>query len=288
MSRPRTTAGALAVLLALSGPACARRGPSAASRPSVVALVGDRPVEFADYAAYVKAASGEDPKTVSPRVASSLLDQYLDERLLDRAVEDAAPPASGETPAAKRRDLIARRAAIAAIPEEHLRREYDAHPERWRKPPLFRLSQMLFGTADAAEGARRRLATGGSWDAISRESSRAPNAATGGPLGAVAVADLPAHFAKAVAATPAGGITPVLQAPHGFHLFRVDERLFERTIPFEEAAPALRLSLATERSAAALEAILDASRTRYPPRVLEEHLPFPYVGTTARFSLDSK
>ena len=54
-----------------------------------------------------RTATSEDPKNVSPRVLSSLLDQYLEEVLLARAVEAAVPPVPGANPAEKRRAFLA-------------------------------------------------------------------------------------------------------------------------------------------------------------------------------------
>jgi parvulin-like peptidyl-prolyl isomerase len=74
----------------------------------------------------------------------------------------------------------------------------------------------------------------------------------------------------------------VLAAPHGFHVFRVEERLDARDILFEEALPGLRVSLAEELSAKAVEDAIAEARKAFPVSVLEDHLPFPYVGTNPK------
>ena len=277
---------ALGTLL-LSGvvllPACARRAPRPAADPSVVALVGDRPVRWDDVAAYLKAAAGEEPKDVAPRVASSLLDQYVDELLLDRAEEDAAPPPEGNTAAERRRSLIARQAGVETISEDDLRREYAAHADRFRRPALIRVSQLLFRSREAAEAAQKRLQAGEPWPEISRTLSLAPNAATGGSLGLLSRTDLPREFEKVLWGLPAGQTTGIVAAPHGFHILRVDERFEGRDIPFDEAKSALRLSLAEERSVKAASDLVARARRRHPVAVVEEHLPFPYVGTNPRY-----
>ncbi len=278
----------LLLLLLVPAPGCARRGPRAASRADVVALLGDLPISYPDFAEYVKRSAGEGPRGVSPRVASSLLDQYLEERLLDLAVADAVPPASGATPAEKRRDVIGRRARIQAIDEAELRKAYDAEPARWQRPDLVRLSQLLLPSREKAEEARRRLQKGTPWLEVSRSLSVAPNAQAGGGLGTVARGDLPSEFEKAVWKLPAGSVSPPVSTPHGVHLFRVEERLSGQRLPFEEARGALRLEAAEARSAAAVAALGAEARKAHPPAVVEEHLPFPYVGVLPRHSLDSR
>ena len=180
-------------------------------------------------------AAGEDPKNVSPRVLSSLLDQYLDEVLLERAVAAARPPVTGATPAERRRAYLARRAGLDTLADADLRKDYGEHPDRYQRPALVRVSQMLFPTREAADAALKKLKDGAAWMDVSRASSAAPNAASGGALGLLARSDLPQEFEKAIWGLPAGGTSGVLAAPHGFHVFRVEERLDARDIPFEEA-----------------------------------------------------
>lgn len=274
-----------AASLAVSG--CARKGPRAAARTSVVAMVGDEPVEEEDFENYVRAAAGAGLGQVSPQVASSLLDQYLDERLLERAVAEAEPPPRGKTAAERRAEVLARAARLEEITDAELRAEYDAEPARWEHPPLVRLSQMILPDRAAAETARRRVLSGEPWEKVSRETSRAPNAASGGGLGWLSRTDLPGEFEKAIWGLPAGGVSQPQPAGHGVHLFRVEERADGRVVPFEEARPALRLALSEKRSSEALDRLLADVRKRHPVGVIEEHLPFPYVGGAARFSLDS-
>jgi hypothetical protein len=271
---------ALAVLFAAA--ACTRNGRSGAPGPGVVATVGETRVTLEEFFDSARKAAGEDPKNVSPRVLSSLLDQYLEEVLLERAVSSARPPVAGATPAEKRRAYLARRAGLEEISDADLKKEYDAHPERYRRPPVVRVSQLLFLTREAADAAAKSLKDGVPWLQVSRASSAAPNAASGGALGLLAQSDLPREFEKAIWGLPAGGTSVVLAAPHGFHVFRVEERLAARDIPFEEARPGLRISVAEERSAKAVEDAIAEARAAFPVAVLEDHLPFPYVGSNPK------
>lgn len=282
--RARRAAAVLLVALALATVACRKRPPRPAGDPSVVALVGGRPVTWNEVAAYLKGAAGEEPKDVAPRVASSLLDQYLEELLLERAEEDAVPPPAGATSAERRSALIARRADVEGITEEDLRKEYGEHADRFRRPALMRASQLLFRSREAAEAAQRRLQAGEAWSEVSRTASLAPNAASGGSLGLLARSDLPRDFERVLWGLPAGRTTGILAAPHGFHILRVDERFDAKDIPFEEARPALRLTLAQERSVRAAADLVAEARRLHPVAIVEEHLPFTYVGANPRWA----
>ena len=271
----------LAVALVAGG--CAQKsGPPAESRPETVAMAGDRPVTLDVFMAWVKTATSEDPKNVSPRVLSSLLDQYLDEVLLARAVEAAEPKISGTTPAEKRRAFLNRVAGLETLGDMDFRKEYDAHPERYKRPALVRVSQLLFRAREDADAAVKSLAAGASWGDVSRATSVAPNAASGGSLGLLGRADLPREFEKAVWSLSAGRTSAVLATPHGFHVFRVDERLDARDVTYEEALPGLRIAVAEDRSARAVGEAIAGAHRRFPVVVVEDHLPFPYVGSNAR------
>ncbi|MEO7921512.1 MAG: peptidylprolyl isomerase, partial [Thermoanaerobaculia bacterium] len=95
--------------------------------------------------------------------------------------------------------------------------------------------------------------------------------------------DLPHDFEKAIWTLPATHTSPILAASHGFHIFRVEERLGAHIQPFEEARAALRLAVAARRSDTATAEILAHAKNVYPIAVVEEHLPFPYVGTSPKF-----
>jgi hypothetical protein len=270
----------LFVLAALLLPACAKKsGPRAVARPETIAMAGESPVTLDEFMAWARKATSEDPKNVSPRVLSSLLDQYLEEVLLERAVEAAGTNVPGTTPAEKRRAFLTRAAGLESLQDADFRREYEAHPERYRRSALVRVSQLLFRSKGAADAAVKRLEAGVPWALVSRESSVAANASSGGSLGQLARADLPLEFEKAVWSLPAGRMSPVIATPHGFHVFRVDERLDARDVTFEEALPALRMAVAEDRSAKAVEEAIAEARRRFPVTVVEDHLPFPYVGT---------
>jgi parvulin-like peptidyl-prolyl isomerase len=272
----------LAAALAVLAAGCSRNGRPAAPGPSVVATVGERRVTLEEFFASARTAAGEDPKNVSPRVLSSLLDQYLEEVLLERAVDAARPPVAGSSAAERRRAYLARRAGLDALTDTELRAEYGEHPDRYRRPALVRLSQLLLPTREAADAALKKLKDGTPWIEVSRGASTAPNAASGGALGLLGRTDLPQEFEKAVWALPAGGTTGVLPAPHGFHVFRVEERLDARDITFDEARPGLRIAVAEKRSAQAVEDAIAEARRAFPVVVLEDHLPFPYVGANPK------
>ncbi len=269
----------LVVLLIPGLLACSGSGKSWRVGSSVVAVMGETEISMDEYAKYVRKAARQDPKKVSPQVASALLDQYVEELLIERAVSDAASELSGTSIEEKRRQLLSVRARIGEITQAELQAEYEKKKDVYQKPELVKLSQLLFTVKEKAELARKKLEKGASWLEVSREMSEAPNKLSGGSLGFLARRDVPREFEAVIWRQPPGSRTPILTAPYGFHIFLVEERIEGRTVSLEEALPALRLAVAQRRSEEALASLLLEMRKRYPVRVVEDHLPFPYVGT---------
>lgn len=276
----------LAILLTLAVsiaiPGCGKKGRLGSPGSSVVAVAGEREVEYDAFADYVRKAAREDARSVSPQVASSLLDQYIEEILLDLAAEQALGESKGTSPEERRRELINRRSKLGEITEDELRAEYQKHLDLYQKPEMMRLSQMILPDKEKAELARKRLGKGESWLDVSREMSQAPNKASGGALGFLSRKDLPRDFEKVIWTQKPGAVTAPVPSGSGFHIFKVEERLDGRTVSFEEARAALRLALAEQRASVALEAILKESLGKNPVAILEDHLPFPYVGRLPR------
>lgn len=268
--RPRPSLGAVvAGVLA----ACAAAPPP----PDAIASVGDEGVSYTAFSAYVERETESSAAALESSVLSSLLDQYLTERLLTRmAVEEGLV----EEGSGHRRALSA---LLQSAPvEEPLRSEvlarYRAERERFVLPRRVRLRQVLTETRDAAEAAHAELVAGADFGDVARRYSREPSAVYGGDQGELAREDLPDELGDAIFALEPGEVSDVIQADYGFHVFQVTERLPERIIPFEEAEGDLAARLREERVQRWLAELVESARSRYTVRVYEENLPFEYGG----------
>ncbi|MGQ9495179.1 MAG: foldase protein PrsA [Thermoanaerobaculaceae bacterium] len=86
------------------------------------------------------------------------------------------------------------------------------------------LRQLILSTQSQAEAARARLLKGESFEALSRELSRAPNAQSGGVLGWIERGQLPPEFEAAVADLHAGQFSLPVESPAGWHVFYVEKK----------------------------------------------------------------
>ena len=104
----------------------------------------------------------------------------------------------------------------------------------------------------------------------------------GGIQGELSREDLPPAFAQVIFALDAGGVSEIVPADYGFHVFKVLERLPAEQLPLVEVEDEIRSRLRRERSEANLDTLLAAAHDRYDPRVYQRNLPFNYQGRLHR------
>ena len=191
-----------------------------------VARVGSRQLEIVLFQDYVSEVTGEGWQGVGADVSSRLLDQYLDRlvvletarrRDVSAVSEPLAlgptemqwlldelcgpPPASDEAEVA---DEVARRLEVERPTQAHVR-------------------QLLVNSYEEALAARQRLIAGEDFVDVSREVSRAPNAADGGELGFFDQGSLTPEIDEVIFSLEAGSFSDPVQGPSGFHVFQVLE-----------------------------------------------------------------
>jgi hypothetical protein len=268
---------ALLLLLPVGG--CGASGPS----PDAIAALGDEEIAYTELAGFVETQTDSSPAALEAAVLSSLLDQYLDERILVRLAVDRGVMAPGEEPSA-----LDPRSALTALlgddpvpqpTEEELRTRYEERRRAYELPARVRLRQILVEDRETAEDAAAELTAGADFSEVARRYSVDPSASTGGVQGELSRADLPEEFAEIIFGLEPGETSDVVEADYGFHIFLVTERLPERTLPFEEASATLRARLWEERADARLAQLVADARNRYTVRVYEQNLPFDYRGT---------
>ncbi len=260
--------------------ACGGPSPS----PDAVATVGSEEISYAELAAFVEAQTDSTPAALEGAVLSSLLDQLLDERVLvQMARERGLLGEEGSDPS----ELDARDALTALLAddpldrpsEEALRARYRERKEVYELPERVRLRQILVEDRAIAEKVLEELRSGADFGEVARRHSVDPSAPFGGVQGELAREDLPEELVETIFDLEPGEVSDVVEADYGFHIFMVTERLPARTVPFEEAAPALRSRLWEERADARLGELVATARNRYTVRVYEQKLPFDYRGT---------
>jgi hypothetical protein len=191
-----------------------------------LARVGGHQLEIPPFQGYVDEASGEPWAGVNARVASGLLDQYLDRQVVLEAAKRREILTTTDTSRLGPAEMRSMLDALCGPSPEPSPEEIDREVERRLQqvvPAQAHVRQILVDSLELAESARSRLAAGEDFVKVSREMSRAPNAMDGGELGRFFEGTLPEEIDRVVFALTAGAISDPVQGPSGYHVFQVLE-----------------------------------------------------------------
>lgn len=191
-----------------------------------LAEVGDTSVEIEPFQVYLEEASGQPWEGVSARVASKLLDQYLERQVVIEAAGRREILTGGEPPLLGPGEMRWLLRQLCGPPPEPSTDDVEREVERRLVEPLpaqAHVRQILVDDLEQAEDARQRLAGGDDFVTVSRELSRAPNAMDGGELGIFFEGSLPEDVDHVVFSLAAGEISDPVQGQSGYHIFQVLE-----------------------------------------------------------------
>lgn len=247
----RVTARAAAYLLLLACVQACRRS------TGVLAVVGGRAITLDAVAAAITAETGKPLAEVSPDLAAALFEEYLDaEVILASSSVPTDRGLSGPERSARLRELSASLCPPSLPPSDAEVRGYLAsHIELQHTGERLLLRQLILPDQPGARAAQERVRRGEDFAALSRELSRAPNAATGGALGWVERGQLAPEFEAAVFSLPRGGVSAPVLSSAGWHVFQVVERRTGNE-PDESTLAATRAVLAAETAERARRACL--------------------------------
>jgi hypothetical protein len=238
-------------------------------RSDRLALVGHRAVTTDKFSSFVVAQTGRGIPEVSPELASTLFERYLEEEVML-----AASPAPGDddlTTAARTarvRELLLSICPPPAPPQEAQVDAYLArHPELAGGGERVRLRQLILPDQATAQVARDRVRAGEDFLAVSRALSRAPNAASGGLLGWAERGQLPPEFEGAAFGLAVGELSDPVPSNTGWHVFQIMERHAAGAGPDASVRERVRGQLAAEASEAARSACVRNLAARIGVRV---------------------
>jgi PPIC-type PPIASE domain len=247
----------------------------------VVATVGGRQIEVADIQAYLAAATGMSWQAVDERVASRLLDQFLDQEVMAAALGPTRWREIPREPAARSFQVRALVAEVCGPPPTPSPDEIERKLEQRLasvRPARARVRQMLLPTAADAATARARLAAGEPFIEVSRQMSRAANAATGGDLGVLTRGTLPDELDEVVFSLAEGEVSEPVKSTAGYHLFQVQNVVPEGPETRRELEPAVRRELVDEVARVHARRCIDDNAANVGVEVHTNNLWFRYEG----------
>ncbi|MGB7297008.1 MAG: peptidylprolyl isomerase [Candidatus Aminicenantales bacterium] len=274
----------------------------------VVLQVGPDSYLLGDFSRYVRATVGEGESELNVTSLSHLFDLFIEERLLLRAAADKGISVSPQDKQAYLEDIEAgvlteeEEAALLAsdsgplidrmkieiyaremtrditVEEDEIRRYYDGNPGEFSLGERVQVSQILLAAESRAVEVwdRARIADEAGFRALAQSESAGPEASEGGGMGIFQKGQLPAEIEEAVFAMREGEVSPIVESPYGFHIFRLDKRFEPEHISFEDAAPAIRRKIFDLKAEATMTRHLDELAEHLEWRVFPENLSFPY------------
>jgi len=111
---------------------------------------------------------------------------------------------------------------------------YETHRSLFRLKQRVRARQIIVADGEEAIQILKRLKKGVEFAKLAREKSLGPEKVDGGDLGYFSPGERPAEF-DPVFAMEVGSLSEVTRSPYGYHIFKLEERMEPREIPFEEA-----------------------------------------------------
>jgi parvulin-like peptidyl-prolyl isomerase len=247
----------------------------------VLARVGSEQVRAESFHGYLEAVTGEPWKAVEQRVASRLLDQFLDQEVVVAAAYEqhglSAPSEPGRRSAVVRTMVEEVCGPPPPPPAEQIEAEVQKRIEEPR-PAQAHVRQMLLYSKEDALAARQRLADGESFVEVSIDVSMAPNAAGGGELGMVKQGTLPVEMDDVIFAMAAGEVSDPIASPAGYHIFEVLEAVPEGTPAHDLVESQVKRELGEEILRRFTQDCVERLADEVGVRVYPSHIWFQYTG----------
>jgi parvulin-like peptidyl-prolyl isomerase len=120
------------------------------------------------------------------------------------------------------------------IDEKEAFQYYEDHPSSFQIGQKVRARQIVVADGEEAIQILKRLKKGESFEKVAMEKSVGPEKVQGGDLGYFSRGEKPTEFDH-VFDMEVGAISDVIKSPYGYHIFKLEEKLEPRQIPFEEA-----------------------------------------------------
>jgi hypothetical protein len=157
---------------------------------------------------------------------------------------------------------------LAKPTDAEVRSYYEENEDQFRQSARAVAEHILLGTREQAEGIRRRALAGEDFSRLVQQNTRdEATRHSGGNVGAVGTGSIIRGFDQvypqlnqAIFATPAGGLTPPLETPRGWSLFRVREKKEASVTSLDEARESIVKKLEAKKANALHAEILQQVR----------------------------
>jgi parvulin-like peptidyl-prolyl isomerase len=132
------------------------------------------------------------------------------------------------------------------IDEKEALRYYEDHRSSFQIGQKVRVRQIVVADGEEAIQILKRLKKGERFEKVAMRKSLGPEKVQGGDLGYFSQGEKPTEF-DCVFNMEVGAISEVIKSPYGYHIFKLEEKIEPRLIPFEEAKLGILQELGQKR-----------------------------------------
>jgi len=167
---------------------------------------------------------------------------------------------------------------VAVTPQE-IRQHYDSHRQEMVKKREVQLYQILLKDKEKALNVSSQLKNDPlQFEDLARTVSASPEGQNGGLLGFFEEGTLPKEMEDVVFSLKLNEISPVVESPYGFHIFKVTKQKKGGLLPLSEALEVqIENKLLSERLSNARQQYLENLKKELPITITYENLYFEYT-----------
>ena len=164
------------------------------------------------------------------------------------------------------------------VTEAEIARYYEAHLGDYQKTEEIELHQIMLNDREKLLQVRSELLNQPArFTEIARGESISPEAAKGGAMGFFEKGMLPQEMEEVVFSLKVNEISPIVESPYGFHLFKVTRKRKSRMQLLAAVKDEIRSKLLSSKLTAAYADFLQGLKAEVPVQARYENLYFNYI-----------
>ncbi len=274
----------------------------------IVVDIAGEVITVGEFDQFVEGSVHQDEPFLAGNVMEALFEQFIEERLLLKAADDAGVSADPKA-VARRLGAIEKAqvpksqaqsdSVMASVVERQLRIEklvesrlfndlgvsdkevaahFEANQALYERPETVSISQILVEDKVLAEELLEKLKSDpDQFGELAQLHSIGPEASRGGKLGSFGRGELPLSIEEAVFSLRKGRRSDVVTTDFGFHIFEVHGKTDAESLALDDVGDTIRVELLREKSEVELSRYIEQLKRTYPVTVHREHLSFAFL-----------
>ncbi|HUU05875.1 MAG TPA: peptidylprolyl isomerase [Patescibacteria group bacterium] len=183
--------------------------------------------------------------------------------------------------------LLAKAYKDIEVSDSEVARFYEANLKEFRKNEEIQLFQIMVNDREKLLAIRSELLEQPSrFEEIARSKSVSPEAANSGSMGFFEKGMLPQEMEEVVFSLKVNEISPIVESPYGFHLFKITRKRKSRMLLLAAVKDEIKSKLLSAKMSSAYGKFLKGLQAEVPVRINYENLYFTYIKSDSGVNKD--